>query len=376
MDRIIIACATFIAMTCLARQPVEMKLAASAPDEQFDSRFEEGSVDDDPFAAEEDDDPWIDLEDDERPTRPHLLSAAEFANLVADLRSDEVPKNMQEAVNALSDARLMPSLLDEYSRTRDIQQRDGLLVAIVRAAADGAWMPPEMFDDIFELLDATGYQQECMLQHYGNRYGGGLETVAMALSAQMRYASARNDLIQRFHHADPRQQFICAFVLARTRCLEEMDALLAYWKPHLEDNAITEDACWARPALTSLGDPALPRLRAWRAESDDAQLTKYIERVIGAIEWRHTDQRSIYYGCDGIPALPPSPWRVVAALHGKPAWKPPSPSALVASNAWHPTEQDFDEDVLTSSPESSDAEDTHPLSDDEADAGHTATDPT
>ena len=243
----------------------------------------------------------------------------------------------------------MPSLLDELTKSRDIQQRDGILVCIVKAAAEGAWMPPEIFDDVFELLDATGYRRRAMLTHYGNPWGGSLEDVVLALSQQMRYAASRQDMLERFHHGDPRQQFICAFVLARTGCLEEMDALLAYWKPHLEDNAIAIDGSWARRAIVGLGINALPTLRLWRGDPDDSQMADYLDAAIEGIEATDKDPWERAYW-QGVPELPPSPWRVVAAIHGQPSWSPPAPSALVA-RGWTPNASDFDEEALTTSPE-------------------------
>jgi hypothetical protein len=365
MDRIIIACATLITMTCLARQLDDTDPSADAPDRQVDRQFDEGVDDEEPDMYPEDEDPFVDVEDEARPALPHLPSAAEFANLIAALKSDDIPMNMLAAVNALSDTRLMPSLLEELPKAHDIQQRDGLLVAITRAAAGGGQIPPALFDDVFELLDATGYERSSMLGHYGNPWSGNIEAVLLALSKQMRYAPARSDLIERFHHADPRQQFFCAFVLARTGCLEEMDALLVYWRPHLEDNAIREDGRWARRAVVGLGEPALPTLRAWREETDDKQLVQFIDLIVASIQSHHADPWD-QYDCRGVPEETPYPWRVVAAIHGQPTWKPPSPSALVAKNLWQPFGRDFDEDLTTSSPESSDAEDTQSSSDDDA----------
>ena len=81
-------------------------------------------------------------------------------------------------------------------------------------------------------------------------------------------------------------------------------------------------------------------------------------------------------GCATI-KTPTWPWSKSPAADNKLAGElGEDADSAVISSEFNPTEQDFDEDVLTSSPESSDAEDTHPLSDDEADAGHTATDPT
>lgn len=359
MDRIILACASVIAATCLA-QSAEPEL--DTVDEVTDTIT---SSDD---AIDWSDDA-VDFEYAEscgvfvqpvRPALPHLPTAAEFVHLVDDLRSDDVRGNMLRAVRTLADPRLMPSLLDELTRARDIQQRDGILVAIVGAAAKGAWMPPEVFDDVFELLNATDYNDRTMLGQYGNPWGGSLETVVLALSTQTRYASAREDLTERFRHADPRQQFICAFVLAHTGCVEHMDALLTYWRPHLEDNAIYLDGSWARRAVAGLGAPALPTLHAWRSETEDMQLKLYIDLMVEAIQppaddpWAGED-------CRGVPELAPAPWRVVAALHGQPTWKPPVPTALLAQG-WKPGDRGFDDDVLASSPDAAEGDDAEPAS--------------
>lgn len=360
MDRIILACAGIIATTCLA-QSVEPEL--DMVDEATDviASVDDASVSPDGAMDFEASEPWIDDTSTPRTPPPHLPTAAEFVHLIDDLRSDDVRGNMLEAVQTLSDPRLMPSLLDELPRARDIQQRDGILVAIVGAAAKGAWMPPEVFDDVFELLDATSYNRRTMLGQYGNPWGGSLKTVVMAFSAQTRYASARGELVDRFHHGDPRQQFLCAFVLARTGCVELLDELLAYWKPHLEDNAIDQDGSWARRAITGLGAPALPTLRAWRSGSDDDQLSRYVDLVVMAIV-SHDDDPWAHYDCRGVPELAPGPWRVVAALHGQPAWKPPVPTALLA-HGWKPGYRGFDDDVLTSSPDAADGDDTPPEAD-------------
>ena len=375
MDRIIIACATLITMTCLASQLDDTDLSVDSPDDPVDvaSDEERDALSPEVYLYE---DRWILLENNARPARPHLPSAAEFANLIAALQSDDIPMNMLAAVNALSDARLMPSLLEELPKARDIQQRDGLLVAITRAAAGGGQIPPALFDDVFELLDATGYRRHCMLSHYGNPGGGNLETVVLALSEQMRDATARADLIERFHHADPRQQFICAFVLARMGCLEEMDALLAYWRPHLEDNAIREDGRWARRAVAGLGEAALPTLRAWREETDDKQLVQFIDLIVASIRSYHADPWD-RYDCRGVPEETPYPWRVVAAIHGQPTWKPPAPSALIGRrDPWKPSHQDFDDDMLASVPDSAGGDDNHTETEDGADTGQAPTDPT
>ena len=375
MDRIIIACATLMTMTCLASQLDDTDVSVDSPDDPVDvaSDEERDALSPEVYLYQ---DRWFLLENDARPARPHLPSAAEFANLIAALQSDDIPMNMLAAVNALSDARLMPSLLEELPKARDIQQRDGLLVAITRAAAGGGQIPPALFDDVFELLDATGYRRHCMLSHYGNPWGGNLETVVLALSEQMRDATARADLIERFHHADPRQQFICAFVLARTGCLEEMDALLAYWRPHLEDNAVEEDGRWALQAVPGLGQPALPTLRAWRSDTEDKQLALYIDLIVGSIQTHRGDRRGPY-GCGDVPEVPPSPWRVIAAIHGEPTWKPPAPSALIGRrDLWKPSHQDFDDDMLASVPDSAAGDDNHTETEDGADTGQAPTDPT
>ena len=360
MDRIILACAGIIATTCLA-QSVEPELDMAGEATDVIASVDDASVSPDEAMDFEASEPWMDDTSTPRTPPPHLPTAAEFVHLIDDLRSDDVRGNMLEAVQTLSDPRLMPSLLDELPRARDIQQRDGILVAIVGAAAKGAWMPPEVFDDLFELLDATSYNHRTMLGQYGNPWGGSLETVVMALSAQTRYASARGELIRRFHDGDPRQQFLCAFVLARTACLEEMDALLAYWRPHLEDNAISEDGRWARRAVAGLGVPALPTLRAWRSETEDEQLKRYIDLIVVAI---HPPADDPWAGedCRGIPELAPGPWRVIAAVHGQPGWKPPVPTALLA-HGWKPGNRGFDDDVVTASSDASDVDDAQADSD-------------
>lgn len=354
MDRISLACA-LVAAACIVQAADRAAVAARAAAACATARMQDDEPEDIDDTDTTYDEAFVDYARSVRPPLPHLPSNAEFVHLIANLQSDDVRGNMLDAVHLLSDPRLMPSLLDELPRARDIQQRDGIMVAIVGAAAKGAWMPPEIFDDLFELLDATSYNHRTMLGQYGNPWGGSLETVVMALSAQTRYASARGELIRRFHDGDPRQQFLCAFVLARTACLEEMDALLAYWRPHLEDNAISEDGRWARRAVTGLGEPALPTLRAWRSETEDEQLKRYIDLIVVAI---HPPADDPWAGddCRGIPELAPGPWRVIAAVHGQPGWKPPVPTALLA-HGWKPGNRGFDDDVVAASSDASDVED-------------------
>ena len=206
---------------------------------------------------------------------------AEIARLIRDLPSDNVPRNMDNAVFDLVQRRsplTTPMLIDAWYTASDRQSRDAITAVLwYRNDAAPAYRR-EIIDRTLSMLVTAERDGPTI---HGTLYGN--DTVAMQFLVEALTAE-RESGMQRSHNpksstatervrslarlGSGRGRFLASCLLSFAHDESDTDHLIRYLLPHLRDNDIKRDAMSATRALVEIAQTSPLQVELLRLEGD------------------------------------------------------------------------------------------------------------
>ena len=206
---------------------------------------------------------------------------AEIARLIRDLPSDNVPRNMDNAVFDLVQRRsplTTPMLIDARYAASDRQSRDAITAVLWYRDDSALAYRREIIDRTLSMLVTTERDGPTI---HGTLYGN--DTVAMQFLAEA-LAAERESGMQRSHNpksstvtervrslarlGSGRSRFLASCLLSFAHDESDTDHLIRYLLPHLRDNDIKRDAMSATRALVEIAQTSPLQVELLRLEGD------------------------------------------------------------------------------------------------------------
>ena len=199
----------------------------------------------------------LDLPQAQPKDAPKDVPLGGLAELVADLKDDEVRWNATEARRKLakewSRAR---GLLEEALDSVDLQQRQYAAELLLPLLKEREAPPDRLMEVLLEALE----------DRHVDQYNSA-KVVSLALTESPQ--DVGRWLRPALQSKDTQQRFLCAAILAWRKDVSATGQVCSVLIEHLNDNDFWGDAKTACNALYTLGAPALPFLRGARALADE-----------------------------------------------------------------------------------------------------------
>jgi hypothetical protein len=205
----------------------------------------------------------------------------EIARLIRDLPSDNVPRNMDNAVFDLVQRRsplTTPMLIDAWYAASDRQSRDAITAVLWYRNDAALAYRREIIDRTLSMLVSAERDGPTV---NGTLYGN--DTVAMQFLVEA-LEEERESGTQRSHHpksstvtervrslarlGSERGRFLACCLLSVARDESDTDHLVRYLLPHLRDNDIKRDAMSATRALVEIAQTSPLQVELLRLEGD------------------------------------------------------------------------------------------------------------